>query len=151
VASIDFGDPLVLVTTVVAAAVLLLLVVVLRKGRPFSDAQVFRASRLSTGNRLFPTQVRITREAVIRYTPRWIGHLEHSIHIAHVSSVRVETGLFFSDVFIETSGGANAVVCHGHHKRDAVVMKQLIERYQTAYYQQPSGAPDPVGDVPTRR
>jgi hypothetical protein len=37
-------------------------------------------------------------------------------------------------VLIETSGGASPVKCHGHHKKDAVRMKALIEQYQTAYY-----------------
>src|SRR5512136_1805691 len=83
----------------------LLLVVVWRKGRPFAEGAVFRASRLTGGNRLFPTQVLITPTSVVHYTPQWIGKLEHSIHIAHVASVRIDTNLLFSDVFIETSGG----------------------------------------------
>jgi hypothetical protein len=141
VGSIDFGDPLVLGATVLVALGLLLIALIVRKGRPFAQGDVFRASRLSSGNRVFPTQVRITPDAVIRHTPRWFGHLEQSIHLAHVSSVRVETRLLFSDVFIETSGGTNAVACHGHRKADAMVMKQLIERYQTAYFRQPPPPP----------
>ncbi len=107
------------------------------KGRPIAPDQVFRASRLSDGNRLFPTQVRITRSSVIHYTPEWFGHQEKSIHMAHVSSVKVDTNLLFSDVVIETSGGSHPIVCHGHKKRDAVKMKSLIERYQTEYYRTP--------------
>jgi hypothetical protein len=149
--SIDFSDPIVIGATVLVVLSVLLLVAVWRKGRPFAAGDVFRASRLSAGNHLFPTQVHITTDAVIRYTPRWIGHLEHSIHMAHVSSVRVETRLLFSDVFIETSGGVNPVACHGHRKADALVMKQLIERYQTAYYRQPPPPADPVGRMPTGR
>lgn len=44
-----------------------------RKGRPFADGDVFRASRLSSGNRLFPMQVLISQTSVVQYTPRWIG------------------------------------------------------------------------------
>ena len=40
--------------------------------------------------------------------------------MAHVSSVSVDTGMIFSDVFIETSGGASPVKCHGHRKSDAL-------------------------------
>jgi hypothetical protein len=122
----------------VAAAALIVLALILvwiwRKGRPIAAAHVFRASRLSDGNRLFPTQVRITSTSVIHYTPEWFGHEEKSIHMAHVSSVKVDTNLLFSDVVIETSGGSHPIVCHGHKKRDAVEMKALIERYQTEYY-----------------
>ena len=104
------------------------------KGRPFAEGDVFRASRLSSGNHLFPTQVLITATSVVQYTPRWIGKQEETIHMAHISSVKIDTGALLSNVLIETSGGASPIVCHGHRKGDAVRMKTLIERYQTDYY-----------------
>jgi hypothetical protein len=120
---------------IVAAAVLLLAALAIwGKGRPFAKGDVFRASRLSAGNHLLPTQVLITPTNVVQYTPRWIGKQEESIHLAHVASVKIDTGLLLSDVLIETSGGASPVRCHGHRKSDAVTMKALIERYQTDYY-----------------
>jgi hypothetical protein len=120
-----------------------------RKGRPFSSGDVFRASRWSAGNRLFPTQVMITPASVVHYTPEWFGRQEKSIHMAHVASVKIDTNLLFSDVLIETSGGSHPIVCHGHRKRDAVRMKGLIERYQTDYYR---GAerPEPTPVEPDR-
>lgn len=128
-------DPRLLWTAAaVAAIVCLVLFIVWRKGRPFVEGDVFRASRLSSGNRLFPTQVSISKTSVVHYTPEWFGRLEHSTHMAHVASVRIDTNLMFSDVYIETTGGANPIRCHGHRKADAVRMKQLIERYQTDYY-----------------
>jgi len=105
-----------------------------RKGRPFASGDVFRTSRLSGGNHLFPTQVLITPSSVVQYTPRWIGKQEETIHMAHVASVKIDTGLFFSNVMIETTGGTDPIVCHGHKKADAVTMKALIERFQTEYY-----------------
>ena len=110
------------------------------KGQPFADGEVFRASRWSRGNRLFPTQVLITPTSVVHYTPEIVGRKEHSIHIAHVASVSIDTNLLFSNVLIETSGGTTPVTCHGHRKADAVRMKQLIEQYQTQYYRSPGGA-----------
>jgi hypothetical protein len=112
-----------------------------RKGRPFAAGDVFRASRLSGGNRVFPTQVLISPTSVVQYTARWIGREEKSIHMAHVSSVEIKTGVLFSDVLIETTGGERPIVCHGHRKQDAVRMKSLIERHQTAYYRQVPQAP----------
>lgn len=109
-----------------------------RKGRPFAPGDVFRASRLSRGNRLFPTQVLITPQSVVHFTPQWVGRLEHSIHMAHVASVRIDTALLFSDVYIETTGGTSAIHCRGHRKGDAIRMKELIEQYQSEYYR--SGA-----------
>jgi len=104
------------------------------KGRPFADGDVFRASRLSAGNHLFPTQVLVTATSLVHYTPRWAGRREETIHMAHIASVKIDTGLMFSDVLIETSGGTDPVICHGHRKDDAVRMKNLIERYQTTYF-----------------
>ena len=119
---------------VVAAVAALLVWVVAMKGRPFTDGDVFRASRLSAGNRLFPTQVAITKDSVVQYKPKWIGHSEEVIHVAHIASVKISTGAMLSDIEIETSGGSDPISCHGHHKSDAVKMKALIEQYQGAYY-----------------
>ena len=51
-----------------------------------------------------------------------------------ISLPEIDTNLFFSNVVIETSGGSEPVRCHGHHKRDAIEMKRLINEYQTQYY-----------------
>jgi hypothetical protein len=128
----------------VAVVVILVAVHLSRKSRPLPGEHVFVASRWSSGNRLFPTQVAVTPTAVIHYTPHWIGRHEHSINIAHVASVRIDTKLMFSDVFVETTGGQSAIHCRGHRKADAVEMKRLIEQYQTDYYK----SPHPPGTVP---
>lgn len=133
-------------TAAVAAGALLLAALWLwRKGRPFSTGDVFRASRLSRGNHLFPTQVLITPMSVVHYTPQWVGKQEKTIHMAHVSSVNIDTGLLFSDILIETTGGQHPIGCHGHRKRDAVNIKALIERYQTDYYRATGPAAGPPG------
>jgi hypothetical protein len=130
-------DPVTVSVIAVAALACLILAgfaIVLRKGRPFAQGDVFRASRLSSGNRLLPTQVLVSPTSVVHFTPQWVGRLEQSIHMAHVASVRIDTHLVFSDVLIETTGGASPIHCRGHYKSDAVRMKHLIEQYQTAYY-----------------
>jgi len=119
---------------VALGVVVLLAWVVVTKGRPFTSGDVFRASRWSRGNRLFPTQVAITKDSVVQYQPQWIGHREEVIHIAHIASVKIATGAILSDIEIETSGGSDPITCHGHHKSDAVRMKSLIEQYQSTYY-----------------
>ena len=108
--------------------------VVVRKGRPVPGENVFRASRLSRGNRLLPAQVAITPDSITLYQPQWIGKIENSIHIAHVSSIKIDTNLVFSDVLIETTGGHHPIICHGHTKGDAVKIKQLVERLQSERY-----------------
>jgi hypothetical protein len=129
----------------------LFLVVVWLKGRPFADGSVFRASRMSRGNRLLPTQVLITPSSVVQYRPRWVGREEESIHMAHIASVKIQTGVFLSDVLIETSGGADPIRCHGHRTSDAVEMKRLIEQYQDGYYREGNRPASPAGAPPTVR
>ena len=135
---ISWQDPMtwivcgVIMVLIVAA---LLVAIVYRKGRPFIEGDVFRASRWTRGNHLFPTQVALTPTSVVQHTPRWIGKQEESIHIAHVASVKIDTHLIFSDVIIETSGGSDPIVCHGHPKADAVQIKTLIERCQSGQFQ----------------
>jgi hypothetical protein len=116
-----------------AALVVVLLFVVWKKGRPFTSGEVFRASRLSAGNHLFPTQVLIKPTSIVHYTPEWFGRLEHSMHMAHVASVRIDTNLMFSDVFIETTGGASHPVprpqkgrCHPHEGVDRAVSDRVL-------------------------
>jgi hypothetical protein len=108
--------------------------VVMRKGRRMPGENVFKASRLSRGNRLLPAQVSITQDSITLYQPQWIGKIENSIHIAHVSSIKIDTNLVFSDVLIETTGGHHPIICHGHTKGDAVKIKQLVEKLQSERY-----------------
>ena len=135
-------DPSVLwwAVAAVVAAVLLLALWVWAKGRPFAAGDVFRASRWSSGNRLFPTQVLITASSVVQYTPGWIGRQEETIHLAHVSSVKITTGVLLSDILIETSGGSDPIRCSGHSKGDATRMKALIERYQNEHFRVAPGS-----------
>ena len=69
--------------------------------------------------------------------------------MAHIASVKIDTGVLLSNVLIETSGGSTPITCHGHRKGDAVRMKTLIEGYQTEYYR--GGRPTPVGPDATGR
>jgi hypothetical protein len=123
----------------IVVAVLFVVAVAVRSRR-MAGEQVFRASRWSRGNHLFPTQVAISPTDVVQYKPHWLGRREHTIHMAHISSVDIDTNLFFSNVIIETTGGSDPVRCHGHRKHDAMEMKRLINQYQSAYFgERPGG------------
>ena len=134
----DLAPILYWILAALAALALIVVLYVLRKGRRLPGEHVFRASRLSRGNRLFPAQVVITPTSLSHFHPQWIGKLEESIHMAHVSSIKIDTHILFSDVVIESTGGHNPIVCHGHTKGDAVEMKKTIEKYQSEYYKKPS-------------
>ena len=128
----------------IAAVIVVLAIVFLWvKGRKMAGPHVFRASRFSRGNLFFPTQVAVTPTAIVHYTPELVGGREQSIHLAHVASVLIDRGLFFADIMIESSGGADPVRCHGHRKRDAIEMKRLIEQFQSDYFRDRKASGEP--------
>ena len=43
--------------------------------------------------------------------------------MAHIASVKIETGMMLLDVLIETSGGTDPILCHGHRKAGRGRMK----------------------------
>lgn len=92
----------------------------------------FLASRLTTGNRIFPTRIEVGPERVARIKPRFFGSTEESMTIPNVASVQIGTGVLFSDIRIDSAGGSNPIVSHGHTKADARRIRELIEQYQMA-------------------
>ncbi len=137
------GDVALWVAAGAAALAVIAVVFFAVKGRRLSGDHVFRASRLSRGNLLLPTQVAVTPTSVVHFKPEVVGGREHSMHIAHVASVMIDRNLFFSNVVIESSGGTSAVRCYGHRKADAVEMKRLIEQFQSDYYRGRERASEP--------
>jgi len=94
-------------------------------------SETFLASRWTKGNHLFTTVIEITDTAVVRRKRSWFTVNEISIHLSKVASVRIDTGLLWSDLLIESVGGADPLTSHGHHKQDAIRIKDLIEKAQT--------------------
>jgi hypothetical protein len=94
-------------------------------------SELFKASRWTQGNHLFTTVIEVTDAAVIRRKRAWFTVNEISIHLSKVASVRIETGLFWSDITIESTGGSDPLASHGHTKADARRIKELIETAQS--------------------
>src|ERR1051325_6005057 len=95
-------------------------------------SETFRASRWTRGNFLFPTYIEVTDQSVIRRKRSWFSRDEISIAISKVASVHINTGIIWSDILIESSGGSDPLASHGHTKEDARRIKELLEQYQTA-------------------
>ena len=91
----------------------------------------FQASRLTRGNFWFPVRIEVSRERVSRIKPRLVGANEESIPISKVASVNITTGLIWSEIRIDSSGGANPILSHGHRKGDARLIRDLIEGFQS--------------------
>ena len=90
----------------------------------------FQASRWTRGNLLFPTVIEVTDKSVVRHKRSWFRSDEMSVGIQKVASVHIKTGLMWSDILIESTGGTDPIASHGHRKDDARRIKELIETYQ---------------------
>ncbi len=110
--------------------------------------ETFKASRFTKGNFLFPTVIEITDTAVVRRLRRWFTVNEMSIHLQRVASVRIETGMMWSDILIESTGGSDPIASHGHYKADAKRIKELIEAAQSS--QPASGSEGGSDEAPTK-
>ena len=89
--------------------------------------ETFTASRWTRGNHLFPTQISVSAERVIRRKRRWFGSDEESIALSKVASVRISKGMFWADICIESTGGTDPIQSHGHGKADAERIRDLVE------------------------
>jgi hypothetical protein len=96
-----------------------------------SPAETFSASRWTQGNFFFPTRLVVSPQRVIRTKSRLLGSNEESIPISKVASVHIKTGVFWSEIVIESTGGTDPITSHGHRKADAQRIRDLIETYQS--------------------
>jgi hypothetical protein len=96
-----------------------------------SPAQTFTASRWTQGNFFFPTRLIISPQRVARVKSRLFGSNEESIGMTKIASVHISTGVFWSEIVIESTGGTDPITSHGHRKADAQRIRDLIESYQS--------------------
>jgi hypothetical protein len=97
---------------------------------PSAAGETFTASRWTRGNLFFPTRIVVNPLHVSRVRRRLFGSTEESIAIQQVASVKISTGIIWSEIVIESTGGADPITSHGHRKRDAIRIRELIENYQ---------------------
>jgi hypothetical protein len=95
-----------------------------------ASAETFSASRWTRGNLFFPTRIVVSPLRVSRVRRHLFGSTEESISISQVASVKISTGIFWSDIVIESSGGTDPITSHGHRKADALRIRDLVEGFQ---------------------
>ena len=94
--------------------------------------ETFTASRWTRGNFWFPTRIVVSPLRVSRVKRRLFGNNEESISISQVASVKISTGILWSDILIESTGGTDPITSHGHRKADALRIRDLVEGLQAA-------------------
>jgi len=97
---------------------------------PAAGDETFTASRWTKGNLFFPTRIVVNPLHVSRVKRRLFGSSQESISISQVASVKISTGIFWSDILIESTGGTDPITSHGHRKADALRIRDLVEGFQ---------------------
>jgi hypothetical protein len=99
---------------------------------PAAASETFTASRWTKGNLWFPTRIVVGPLRVSRVKRRLFGSTEESISTSQVASVKISTGIFWSNILIESTGGSDPIASHGHRKADALRIRDLVEGFQAA-------------------
>jgi hypothetical protein len=99
---------------------------------PAAAEETFAASRWTRGNLFFPTRIVVGPLRVSRVKRRLFGSNEESISMGQVASVKISTGMIWSDIVIESTGGTDPITSHGHRKGDALRIRDLVESFQAA-------------------
>lgn len=97
---------------------------------PAGSEETYSASRWTRGNFWFPTRIVVSPLRVSRVKRRLFGSNEESIAISQVASVKISTGVVWSDILIESTGGNDPITSHGHRKADALRIRDLVESFQ---------------------
>ena len=86
----------------------------------------FTASRLVSGNRIFPTSIMIDDTGVTVKIPGFLSGQEQTIPYSRISSVNIDCPFIgYSTIIIETTGEGK-IIANGFLKNEVKEMKMLI-------------------------
>ncbi len=91
----------------------------------------YKANRLTNGNFLFPDEVTVADDGIHFIKRRLLGSDEEIITYGKIASVKLKSGVLFTDLTIETTGGSQPIFINGLAKNDAQEIKDAIRYYQT--------------------
>ena len=91
---------------------------------------IYRASRLTSGNRIFPASLEVEGHQIIYRKRRWFGSTVETINCEHISSVRANHGMIFSSITVESSGGSQPIQITGLSKGQARKLEVAIRATQ---------------------
>jgi uncharacterized membrane protein YdbT with pleckstrin-like domain len=88
--------------------------------------EIFIASRLTTGNKVFPSQIIVDQDGITLKIPGLFSGNEKTIPYSRISSVNIISPLIgYSSINIETTG-EGSIKAHGFTKSEVKRIKELI-------------------------
>lgn len=94
--------------------------------------RTFRSSRWSSGNLFFPDRITIGADGLHFRKGALFGSQEEHIPYHAIASLRVDHGIFLSNLNIETSGGTQPIFLNGLWKSDARAIQSAVEAHGAA-------------------
>jgi hypothetical protein len=94
------------------------------------STRIFKTSRLSAGNLVFPMRIEVWPDKIVRIKPHLAGADLKTIRMDQVASVQIRTGPL-AGIRIESKGGDH-IAGHGFASRDVTDMQEMIEQYRTS-------------------
>jgi len=91
--------------------------------------ETFTASRLSEGNKVFPSQIIIDNQSLTFKVPSLFSGSEKTIPFSKIASVDIDCPMIgYSTIIIETTG-EGSIRAHGFTKDEVKAMKsQILEK-----------------------
>jgi hypothetical protein len=88
--------------------------------------KIYTASRLTDGNRIFPSEIIIDNLSITFKIPSLFSGKETTIPFSRISSVNIDCPFVgFSTIIIETTGEGQ-ILAKGFTKSEVIEMKELI-------------------------
>jgi hypothetical protein len=88
--------------------------------------ETFKASRLTSGNRMFPSTIIVDEIGVTIKIPSLFSGSQKTIPFSRISSVNIDSPFIgFSSIIIQTTG-EGAITAHGFTKKEVLRMKEII-------------------------
>ena len=99
--------------------------------RPTSP-KVYRSSRWSSGNLFFPDRLTLAADGLHFRKGALFGSSEENIAYRAIASLKVDHGIFLSNLTVETSGGSQPVFINGLWKSAAREIQATVQAAQSA-------------------
>lgn len=91
---------------------------------------LYRSSRWTRGNFWFPDHLEILPDGIHYTKARLLGKKEEVMNYQHIASVKVDSGIFFANIRIDSSGGHVPIQIKGLGKKDGNAIRQSIFEIQ---------------------
>jgi hypothetical protein len=94
------------------------------------EEKTYQSSRWTSGNLFFKDALVLASDGIIFRKGNLFGSREEHINYNAIASFRINNGILFSDVLIETTGGSQPIIVNGLWKTEAKEIQDTIREFQ---------------------